>query len=61
MTDQKRNKPLHLDMDWAEALQRFVQTDPGDLPDNKKLRPRRKTEKAGSRKPPAGKRKDGGT
>ena len=38
MTDKKtRERPLGLDMDPDEALARFLQTDPLDIPDNKKL------------------------
>lgn len=34
----ERDKPLALDMPFAEALERFFGTDPGELPDNVKLR-----------------------
>lgn len=43
MTD-KREKPLYLDMDPDEALERFVQTDPAELKrrlDKKKAPPKR--------------------
>lgn len=29
--DRQREKPLYLDMDPDEALERFLQTDPGEL------------------------------
>lgn len=31
MTDDKREKPLFLDMDPDEAFERFLQTDPAEL------------------------------
>lgn len=34
----KRERPLALDMPYGEALERFIGTNPGDLPDNVKLR-----------------------
>lgn len=37
MTEQ-REKPLALDMPFDEALERFIGTDPDELPDNVKLR-----------------------
>lgn len=37
MTD-KREKPLGLDMPFAEAFERFIGVDPDELPDNVKLR-----------------------
>lgn len=38
MTERKaREKPLGLDMDPDEALERFIGVDPGELPDNVKL------------------------
>ena len=37
MTD-KREKPLALGLPFGEALERFIQTDPAELPDNVKLR-----------------------
>ena len=43
MTD-KREKPLHLDMDPDEAFERFLQTDPDELKqrlDRKKAPPKR--------------------
>jgi hypothetical protein len=33
-----RDKPLGLDMDFAEALERFIGTDPKELPENVLLR-----------------------
>jgi len=41
---EKREKPLHLDMDPDEALERFMQTDPAELKrrlDKKKPPPKR--------------------
>jgi hypothetical protein len=41
---EKRERPLHLDMDPDEALERFMQTDPAELKrrlDNKKPPPKR--------------------
>jgi hypothetical protein len=35
-------KPLHIDMPFDEALERFAQTDLEELPDNVKLRRRKK-------------------
>jgi len=38
MTERKmREKPLGLDMDPDEALERFLGVDPGELPENVKL------------------------
>ena len=37
MTDGKREKPLHLDMSFAEALERFAGVELSELPDNIKL------------------------
>jgi hypothetical protein len=34
----EREKPLGLDMPFGEALERFIGVDPGELPDNVKLR-----------------------
>jgi hypothetical protein len=51
MTDTKREKRLWLDMDFSEAMERFVQTDPDELPENVKLR--RSKKKAGAKKAPA--------
>ncbi len=46
MTDEKRktDPPLHLDMPFEEALQRFVQTKPEEVqpPAGKKKRPKLK-------------------
>lgn len=53
MTERQKSKrapPLYLDMDFGEALERFAQVEPSDLPDNIKLKM-----KAGGAKPPAGK------
>jgi hypothetical protein len=35
---EKREKPLGLNMPFEEALERFIGTDPAELPDNVKLR-----------------------
>lgn len=37
MTAGKREQPLWLDMSFGEALTRFGQTEPAELPDNSKL------------------------
>lgn len=58
MTNGKtREKPLHLEMDPDEALERFMQTDPGELQrrlDTKKPPPKRGPSAAGKKrsKPP---------
>lgn len=49
----KPEKRLWLDMDFSEALERFAQTDPDELPENVKLRRSKKA--AGTKKAPAGK------
>jgi hypothetical protein len=36
----QREKPLGLDMDFSEALERFIGTDPKHLPDKVKLKPK---------------------
>jgi hypothetical protein len=38
MTGRKYEKPLYLEMPFEEALGRYAQTDPVEIPDNKKLR-----------------------
>lgn len=50
MPKRTYDKPLHIDMDFEEALERFGTTDPKDLPDNIKLSRKRKT---GDKKPAA--------
>ena len=50
-TGRSYEKPLHLDMDFGEALERFGRTDVKELPDNVKLHRKR----SGGTKPPAGK------
>ena len=35
MTTGKRQPPLWLDMDFAEAMERFAQTDPNEVASNK--------------------------
>jgi len=37
MTNKKREKPLKLDMDFNEALERFAGVELSELPDNMKL------------------------
>jgi hypothetical protein len=37
----QREKPLGLDMPFGEALERFIATDPKELPDKIKLKPKR--------------------
>ncbi|MBV7257943.1 hypothetical protein KCG44_14245 [Pacificimonas sp. WHA3] len=54
MTDAKRDKPVKLDMPFDEALERFLQTDPDDLPDNVKLRTGKK--KGPPKRPSSGKK-----
>lgn len=50
MTDEtKRQKPLYLDMDPDEALRRLIETDPDELPGQKK----RHRKKEGGRSPPS--------
>ncbi len=50
MTGREYEKPLHIDMDFEEALERFTGVDPAEIPDNKKL----KRKKKGGTKPPSG-------
>ena len=38
----KYQKPLHIDMPFDEALERFAGTDLGELPDDVKLRRKKK-------------------
>jgi hypothetical protein len=38
---KKRDKPLHLDMSFDEALKRAAQTDPRELPKPKKAKKKR--------------------
>jgi hypothetical protein len=45
MSPRKYEKPLHIDMDFGEALERFGTTDPDELPPNVKLRRSKKTGK----------------
>jgi hypothetical protein len=47
---KKREKPFHLDMSFDEALKRFVQTDPRELPNPKKAK---KKKRASKRRGPA--------
>ena len=37
---KRRDPPLRLDMDFAEALGRFIQTDPAELPDKAQAPPK---------------------
>lgn len=46
MTAQ-REKPLGLDMPFGEALERFIGTDPDELPDKVKLTPKKPPPKRG--------------
>ena len=48
----KREKPLALDMEFDEAMKRFVQTDLDELPDRIKLKKRKP---AKGKRPSAGK------
>lgn len=54
---EKREKPLALDMPFDEALERFVLTDPAELPDSVKLRQKEGPPK----RPPTPKGVDGTT
>ena len=45
---RRRDPPLRLDMDFTEALGRFIQTDPDELPEKAQAPP-----KAGRKKRPA--------
>jgi hypothetical protein len=64
MTGRTYQKPLRIEMNFEEALERFGTTDPNELPDNIKLSRKRRpssanTKAGGSRTPakaPAGKR-----
>lgn len=51
----KREPPLYLDMDFGEALRRYAQVDPAEIPDNNK-----REKKAGTTKAPAGDAKNDG-
>ncbi len=44
---EKREKPLGLAMPFNEALERFIGTDPAELPDNIKLKQKRPPPKRG--------------
>ena len=48
MTARKYEKPLHLEINFEEALERFGTADPAELPDNIKL----SQKKRGDKKPP---------
>jgi hypothetical protein len=47
MTARKYEKPLHIEMDFEEALERFGTTDPAELPENIKLGRKRKAGREG--------------
>lgn len=53
MSSRKNKPPLALDMEFGEALRRFANTDPSELPDGVKLNRKRKTNK-----PPSSSNKD---
>ncbi len=55
MTGEKREKPLGLDMDFAEALERFAGVDTGELPERIKLGKKPRPNKRGDGKPPPSK------
>lgn len=57
----KREKPLSLDKPFDEALERFIGTDPAELPDKVKLKKERGPPKRppGVEPKPSRKRKDG--
>ncbi len=42
-----REKPLGLDMPFAEAMERFINVDPAELPDEVKLRRKKPPPKRG--------------
>ena len=52
MTEGKREKPLGLDIDFAEALQRFIGVDPKELPESSRLGRKARAKKKGDGKPP---------
>jgi hypothetical protein len=47
MTKKKREKPLHLDMSFDEALKRFAQTDPRELRRKKEKKKPTKSDSGG--------------
>lgn len=55
MTEGKREKPLGLDMDFGEALERFAGVDLGELPDSIKLgkKARQKKKDGSPEEPPS--------
>lgn len=44
---EKREKPLGLDMPFAEALEQFIGVDPAELPENVKLKRKKPPPKRG--------------
>lgn len=42
MSGKSYEKPLHIDMDFGEALERFARTDVKELPENVRLRGKKK-------------------
>lgn len=42
MNSKKPEQPLYLDMDFEESLERFVGVDPAELPDDKRLKLKKK-------------------
>jgi hypothetical protein len=48
---KKREKPLHLDMSFDEALRRVAQTDPRELPPPKKKKRKKAKAESTSRLP----------
>jgi hypothetical protein len=48
VTEGKRQKPLGLDMDFGEALERFAGVDPAELPERIRLGKKAKPIKKGS-------------
>ena len=46
MTGKKPEPPLFLDMDFEEALERFIGVEPAELPDDKRMIQKKKSAKA---------------
>jgi len=51
MTKDKREKPLSLDMNFAEAFERFAGVELSELPDSMKLSEKGKMRKRGAEAP----------
>ncbi len=63
MTDKKRERPLALDLDFSEAMERFAQTDPKEVRESVKRAKEKKPpgERAARRSPGPSKGDDPGT